>query len=152
MFTLIRPLSALVLAILAIVAAEAYRPLFAEGAQLGGLNLWVAGIAAVIGFGYLGPRVDHGFFWTLYYTAQAVVLTALVAALGAALRMVFVHGYRRVYREPMDAVEGFVDQTLRFMAVAMDRSFLLLLGGGALICGIVLWLLFRLLERRRLAR
>jgi hypothetical protein len=66
--------------------------------------------------------------------------------------MVFIFGHRRIYREPTDAVEGFVDHTLRFLAVGLDRGFLLFLAGASVAAGIGLFVLFRLLERRRLAR
>ncbi len=152
MFTLIRPLAALVMAIIGFLAADFYAQLYAEGAQLGRFNLWLAATSAIIGYGFLGARVARGAGWAVFYTLQAVALTALVAAMTFALRMVFVFGYRRVYREPGDAVEGFVDHTLRFLAIGLDRDFLLFLFGASVTAGIGLHLLFRLLERRRLAR
>lgn len=152
MFTLIRPIAALAMAIVGFVAAELYAQLYAEGANLGRFNLWLAATAAIIGYGFLGSRVARGPAWAVYYTLQAVALTALIAAMTFALRMVFVYGYRRIYREPMDAVGGFFDHTLRFLSIGIDQFFLLYLGGASLTAGIGLYLLFRLLERRRLAR
>ncbi len=152
MFTLIRPIAALAMAIMGFVAAEYYAQLFAEGAQLGRFNLWLAATAAIIGYAFLGSRVARGPGWAVYYTLQAVALTAIIAAMTFALRMVFVFGYRRIYREPTDAVEGFMDHTLRFLAVGIDRGFLLFLFGASLTAGIGLYLTFRLLEQRRLAR
>jgi hypothetical protein len=152
MFTLIRPFSALAMAVLAWLAADAYALLYAEGAYLGRFNLWLAATAAVIGYTFLGGRVRRGMLFAIYYSLQAVALTALVAAMAFALRMVFVFGYRRIYREPAEAIGGFVDHTLRFLAVGLDGPFLLLLLTGGTVAGIGLHLLFRLLERRRLAR
>jgi len=153
MFTLIRPISALVMAIIGLIAAQFYTQLYAgEGAQLGRLNLLLAAMAATVGFGFLGARVARGPGWAVYFTLQAVALTAVFAAATFALRMVFIFGQRRIYREPADAVEGFFDHMLRFLAVGLDPGFLLFLAGASLAAGIGLHLVFRLLERRRLAR
>lgn len=152
MFTLIRPLSALVMAVLGWLAAEAYAPLYAPDADLGRFNLWLAATAAVIGYTFLGARVGRGASFAVFHSLQALVLTAIFAAMAFALRMVFVYGYRRLYREPMDAVEGFFDHTLRFLGAGLDASFLLFLGAGGTVAGLVLHLLHQLLERRRLAR
>ncbi len=105
MFTMIRPLAALALAILAMIAAEAYRPLYAEDATLGAFSLWLALIAMSVGYSFLGSRIGRGGpVMTIFYALQAVALTAVLAAMVFAVRMVFVFGYRRIYREPMDAV------------------------------------------------
>ena len=153
MFTLIRPISALVMAIIGLIAAQFYTQLYAgEAAQLGRFHLWLAALAAVIGYGFLGTRVARGPGWAVYFTLQAVVLTALLAAATFALRMVFIFGQRRIYREPVDAVEGFFDHMLRFLAIGLNPGFLLFLAGASLATGIGLHLVFRLLERRRLAR
>jgi len=152
MFTLIRPVSALAMAVLGWIAADAYAALYADGTLLGRFNLWLAATAAVIGYTFLGSRVGRGLLFAIYYSLQAIFLTALFSAMAFAVRMVFVFGYRRIYREPAEAIGGFVDHTLRFLAFGLDGSFLLLLLTGGVAAGIGLHLLFRLLERRRLAR
>jgi hypothetical protein len=153
MYTMIRPLSALALALLALAAADAYKPLYAEDAALGSFNLWLTVIAVSVGYSFLGSRVGRGGpFLAAFYALQAVALTAMLAAMVFAMRMVFVFGYRRIYREPMDAFEGFVEHTLRFLGKGLDGSFLLLLGGGGVTIGILLHALFWILEQRRLAR
>jgi hypothetical protein len=152
MFTLIRPLSALALALFGFIAAREYAQLYPPGTYFGRFDLWLAGTAAVIGYTFLGARIVRGPLYAVYYTGQAIALTAMVAAMAFALRMVFVFGYRRIYREPMDVVNGFVDHTLKFLTVTADLSFLLFLAGGALAAGIGLHLLHQGMERRRLAR
>ena len=152
MFTLIRPVSGILLALLAAHAASVYWPMLRPDHPPGSFALWVGLIGLVIGWGFLGSRVGRQLWLSVFVAAQAVVLVALAAAAVFAVREVFILGYQRRYREPMDAVNGFFDLAQGWLRLALERDFLILLGLGALAVGVLAHLAHRLLERRRMAR
>ncbi len=109
MFTLIRPVAALLLAIFAAYLAAAYEPLYDPEADLGNFPLWAAGVGAVIGWVFLGGRIGRPLWFSIYVGVQAVVLTAIGTAMLLAVREVFILGYRRRYGEVMEAITGYFD-------------------------------------------
>ena len=153
MFTIIRPIAALALALLTAIAAQAWWPLYRPDWPVpAGFVITMAVCGLVVGWGFLGARVDRRLWMTVFAALQAVVLTALLATLVFGIREVFVQGYRRRFREPMEAVNGFFDFAASWLALALERDFLVLLAVGALIVGVFVHLLHALFERRRLSR
>lgn len=153
MFTLIRPVSALALAILAAIAAPAYWPLFRPDWPLPPVFvLWMAAFGFSVGWLFLGARVDRRLWMTVFAALQAVVLTALLAVTIFGFREVFVLGYRRRFREPMEAFNGFFEIAGGWLRLALERDFLIMLGVGGLLVGVAVHLLHKLFERRRLTR
>lgn len=149
MFTLIRPLAALALGLLGYVAGNAYRVLDDTLREDSTIALWMAFIAAVVGWRFLGGRLGQSLWMSLFVTVQAVVLAGIVASGLFALRQIFALGYQRRYREPMEAVSGFFENWGNYLLSTLDQDFLTLLAGGALIVGVVLHVLSWLMERRR---
>ncbi|PTX01261.1 TrgA family protein [Pararhodobacter aggregans] len=149
MFTLIRPVAAILLAIFAFYAAKAYEPLYDPQAVMGNFALWTAGVGGVTGWVFLGGRLDRRLWFSLYVGVQAVVLTALFTAMLMGVREVFILGYRRRYPEVMDALTGYFDILVGWFGKAMVQEYLLLLGGGGLALGLVLHVINRGMERRR---
>ena len=152
MYTLIRPFAALTLAILAFLAADAYAALLSPDVSPWHFRWILAAVAVVIGYVFLGGRLGREVGWAVFFTLQAIVLVAIATSMIFAVRMVFIWGMRRLYREPLEAAVGVFDHTFRYLSVALDPAFLLMLGTGGVVAGIVLSLLYRLLDRRRLAR
>jgi len=152
MFTLIRPFAALALGLLGWFAAEAYRPLNELIPETVTFTLWTAGLSAVVGWIYLGGQIGRALWYSIFASLQAVVLAAVVTSAVFAVRQIFVLGYRRQYREPMEAFTGYFENLADFLLVGIERDFLIMLGIGAVIIGIVLHALHWLLERRRSAR
>lgn len=152
MFTLIRPVCGILLALMAAHAASVFWPVARPDHPMGSFALWVGLIGLVIGWGFLGSRVGRQLWLSVFVAAQAVVLVALAAAAIFGVREVFILGYQRRYREPMEAVNGFFETALGWLALAIERDFLILLGIGALLVGVLAHLAHWLLERRRMAR
>jgi len=152
MFTLIRPVAAVLLAIFAFYAAKAYEPLYDPLANMGNFALWAGGVGFVTGWLFLGGKQTRALWFSLYVGVQAVALAVLGTAMLLAVREVFILGYRRRYPEVMDAITGYFDIVLGWLAKAYDRDFLILLGVGGLVIGLVLHIVMALMERRRNAR
>lgn len=152
MFTLIRPVAGALLAIFAFFAAQAYAPLYDPQADMGAFPLWTAGVGFVTGWLFVGGKIGRSWWFSLYMGVQGVALTAIGTAALMAVREVFVLGYRRRYAEVMDALTGYFEIITGWLGKAMDQDFLILLGVGGLVIGLVLHLIFQALERRRNAR
>ncbi len=153
MFTLIRPFSALALAILAALAAPAYWPLYRpEWPMPNSFTVTLALCGVAVGWAFLGARIDRRAWMTVFVTLQAVVMTALLAVLVFGIREVFVRGYARRFREPMEAFNGFFEIAGGWLRLALERDFLMFLAVGGLVVAVVLHILFWLMERRRLRR
>lgn len=152
MFTLIRPLAALALGLLGLVAAEAYRPLNDIVPETMTFTYWTAGLSALVGWVFLGGQMGRALWYSLYASLQAVVLAAIVTSGVFSVYRIFLLGYRRQYREPMEAFTGYFENLVDFLRLGLERDFLILLGIGALIIGLALHMVHWLLERRRLTR
>lgn len=152
MFTLIRPIAALFLAVFSYYAAEAYEPLYDPDIDLGNFPWYAVRVGALVGWVFLGGQMGKPLWYSIYVTIQAVVLTAIGTAMYLAVGEVFTRGYRRVYREPFEAFTGYFEIVLDWLGRGIVPDYLLFLAGGGAVIGIVLHLIHGLMERRRNAR
>ena len=152
MFTLLRPLAALGMAVLGYLAATAYRLIDDRIADAAPFEFWLAIIAAVVGWWFLGGRIGRVWWYSIYVALQAVVLAAVAASALFGVQRVFVLGYARRFREPMEALEGYFDIVGTYLLQTLERDFLMLMGAGAVVLGLALHILHRLMEARRLHR
>ncbi|MCB1404781.1 MAG: TrgA family protein [Rhodobacteraceae bacterium] len=152
MFTIIRPISALLLAVFALYAAQAYEPIYDPQADLGAFPLWAAGVSALVGWFFLGGRIGRALWYSVFVAVQAVVLAAIATAGFLAVGDVFERGYRRQYDEVMEAITGYFAIVVDWLGRALVQDFVILLGVGGIGIGVVLHILWRMMERRRNAR
>lgn len=152
MFTLIRPVAGILLAVFAFFAAKAYEPLYDPQANMGNFALWTAGMGFVTGWLFLGGRIGRSWWFSLYMGVQSVAMTALGTAMVMGIREVFILGYRRRYSEVMDALTGYVDIIVGWFSKAMVQDYLIMLGIGGLVIGFILHVVHLGMERRRNAR
>lgn len=153
MFTLIRPISALAFAALAIFAAEGYRALDERFAYLGTqFILWTVAVSAMVGWGFVGGLLGRALWYSIFITLQGVVLAAICTSSLFALFEVFRLGYRRRYAEPVDALAGFFEVATDYLRLVLERDFAMQLTIAGILAGLFLHVTERLLERRRQAR
>ena len=82
MFTLIRPVSAVLLAVFAYFAAVAYGPVYDPEVDLGTTYIWYAvGVSFVVGWVFLGGMLGRALWFSIYAALQAVVLSAVATAM-----------------------------------------------------------------------
>lgn len=149
MFTLIRPIAGVLLAVFAFYAAQVYEPLFDPQADMGSFALWTAGVGFVTGWLFLGGSIGRSWWFSVYMGVQAVAIAAIGTAALMAVREVFILGYRRRYTEVMDALTGYFEIVGGWLGKAMVQDYLILLGVGGLAIGLALHLIFLAMERRR---
>lgn len=152
MFTIIRPVSAVLLGLFALYAAQIYEPLYDPEADLGTFPIWAAGVSAVVGWIFLGGRIGRAMWYSVFVSVQAVVLAALATAGFLAVGEVFKRGYRQQYDEVMEAITGYFEIVVDWLSRGLVQDFLILLAAGGVVLGVALHILWHLMERRRNAR
>lgn len=151
MFTLTRACAAILLALFALWVAPTYEFLTDPDRPMPGLRPLLAGMGFFVGWWFLG-RPRRQFWFSLYLGVQAVALTAIFAAGIAAVREVFVQGYRRRFSEATEAVVAVPQFAWDYISRAFVQDYLITLALGGLALGTVVHLVDWLLDRRRLAR
>ncbi|WP_417598293.1 TrgA family protein [Pararhodobacter oceanensis] len=149
MFTLIRPLSAVFLAVFALIAAQAYAPIYDSEADLGRFPLYAAAVSFLIGWRFLGRQIGKALWLSVFAAWQAVVLAAVATAMFLAVGEVFRRGYRRQYGEVIEAITGYFGIVVDWLSRGLVQEFLILLAAGGTIIGVVLHILWVMLEARR---
>jgi len=151
MFTLTRLSAAILMAVFALWLSGAYDVLYDPERRLQLLPQLLGGVGLVVGWAFLGKK-QVALWMSAYLGVQAVVLTGVVAALLVAVRDIFVLGYRRRFAEAADAVMAIPMIAWDYLSRALVTDFLIILGVGGVVLGVMVHVIDRLLDRRRLAR
>lgn len=152
MFTLTRVLCAVLMAVLAVPLAQGYQALIDPDLPAGPVTGVLVPAMAITGWTFLGGGVGRKLWFSAWLGVQAVALAAVIASLIAGVGRVFSLGYRRRYSEVSEAIVDIPGQALALLAQALDRDFLILAVGGAVLVGGLAHLADRLMTRRRLTR
>ncbi|MCB1360865.1 MAG: TrgA family protein [Rhodobacter sp.] len=150
MFTLIQPIAAVFFAVFAAYCSKQFELLhFGEMRDGSSLPLWSAGVAAVVGWLFVGRRIGRAIWHSVYQGVQGVVLAAIAISAVMAVGEVFYRGYHRRYDEPMEALTGYFSIVIDWLREMLVQDFLVLTLGGGVVIGLVLHVLWLLMERRR---
>lgn len=116
-----------------------------------GLAQLLGTVGFIVGWAFLGAEARK--LWlSAYLGVQAVALTGIVAAVLVAVRDIFVLGYRRRFTEATDAVVAIPQIAWEYLSRAFVPDLLIPLGVAGVVLGVVIHIVDRLLDRRRLAR
>jgi hypothetical protein len=151
MFTLTRLGAAILLMLFALWLAAPYDRLYDPGRPLPAARPLLGTVGFCVGWAFLGGR-SRALWLSLYMGLQAVALTGIVAALLAAVRDIFVLGYRRRFDDAAEAVIAIPGIALDYLARAMTAEFVTTLVMGGLVLGLLVHVIDRALDRRRLNR
>lgn len=133
-------------------AAEAYAPYLIERPSLGGHATLIALITGAMGWSFLGGQVGRGWVMAAYVGVQTVVLSAVVNAAVFSLGRVWVQGARQRYGGDLQrAFESYWDYLLGFLRTTLERDVLIPVLVAAAVLGVIMQLVFVMLERRRLS-
>ena len=150
MFTLIQPIAAVFFAVFAAYCSKQFELLhFGEMRDGSSLPLWSAGVAAIVGWLFVGRRIGRAIWHSVYQGVQGVVLAAIAISAVMAVGEVFYRGYHRRYDEPMEALTGYFSIVIDWLREMLVQDFLVLTLGGGVVIGLVLHVLWLLMERRR---
>lgn len=150
--TLTRLAAAIFFAALAFYAGENYQTLFEHPPRRDDGSLFLAGVAGLVGWGFVGKRVAANVVQSVFHTLQGVILTVFLTLALIGTYQVFWRGYRLQYSNLEEAFLGFVGVFVDHGVRMADLDFMLMLGGMIVGTGIVLTLVFRWAEARRFDR
>jgi hypothetical protein len=130
-------LAALAFALVAFLAAEAFKPLMPEETVFGWFSQICAVFGALCGWMVMGSRAGRG--WT---TAMGVGLTtsaavAVVSVFAFSGREMVFRSMNRRYDGPMEAVVGTFDIALDYGWRMADAQVLGILAGGGILAGLI---------------
>lgn len=148
--TFSRLAAAICFGIAAFFAGTEYYTLYEEPPRSASGILFIALVAAVIGWKFVGARLGAGLMQNFSMVIQGYIATLLTSFFLLGFYNAFTMGYRQRYRSLDDAFQGFFDVTTGHLMRMSDISFLLMLLIVAVVLTGVLTLTFRLAERRRL--
>lgn len=151
MFTLTRLVAAILLMLFALWLVPQYRIAYDPEAPLNGLPRLLAVAGFIVGWMFLGQKSSR-LWMSAYLGVQAVVLTGIAASGIVAVRDIFVLGYRRQVREPMEALLSIPQIMWDYLSRALTVELGTVLVVGGVVLGVAVHVIDRLFDRRRLAR
>lgn len=151
MFTLTRLLAAILLMLFLLWIAPIYDRIHDPERPLRGLANLLGTVGFVTGWAFLGQKA-RALWLSAYLGVQAVALAGILAAGLAAVRDIFVLGYRRQVREPFEAVIQIPQIAWDYLSRALVPELWIPLAVGGVGIGLAVHVIDRLLDRRRLAR
>ena len=151
MFTLTRLAAAILLMLFFLWIAPIYDRVYDPDRPLRGLANLLGTMGFVVGWAFLGGK-SRALWYSAYLGLQAVVLAGGFAAALVAVRDVFVLGYRRRFSEPFEAVVAIPEIAWDYLQRAIVPDLWVIVPVGGVLIGVVVHVIDRALDRRRLAR
>ena len=151
MFTLTRLSAALLLTLFLLWIAPIYDRIYDPQRPLLGLANLLGTAGFITGWAFLGQK-SRALWLSAYLGLQGVILAGLFAAVLAAVRDIFVLGYRRQVREPFEALISIPQIAWDYLSRALVPELYMPLAVGGVMIGLTVHVIDRLLDRRRLAR
>lgn len=127
--------------------------LLQDGARVSGMVNTVAAImAGLAGWLVVGPRIDARLLGSVFGMVQGVVAAVFLSLVAGATVETFRLGYRTRHDDLAEAMQGFFKYIAEGAQKLATPDILVSLGLFCGVGGVILSILFRLLEARRRAR
>ena len=114
-------------------------------------DLFVAALAGIVGWVFVGPRIDRSFIRGFTIVSQGYIATLLFSLVLSGMYDVFTKGYRMRYKTFGDALDGSMSFAASILQQSMVAEFLTLVAGGAIVLSVLLVMIYRAAEAKRLA-
>lgn len=115
-------------------------------------SVFLALVAAFVGWNFVGPRIGRSFLRGFAVVVQGYLATLLLALFLYGFYDAFTKGYARQYRDLSEAVQGVIGAAIEHLQRMSDIAFLTYLLVVALGIAVVVTIVYRAAEARRLAR
>lgn len=112
-------------------------------------SLFLAVVAGFVGWSFVGPRIGRSYLRAFTVVIQGYLVALLLALFLYGFYDAFTQGYAMRYKDFGDAFQGVMGVAIAHVTRMLDRDFLVLLGGIAVIITLVVTTVFRVAEARR---
>ena len=150
--TLTRFAAMLLFGVLSYFIGMRYQQLYDNPPDTFAGGVFLALVAAFIGWRFVGPRIDRSFLRAFTVVVQGYLATLLLALFLYGFYDAFTKGYARQYRDLSEAVQGVIGTAIEHLQRMMDVEFLTFLLFVAIGVAVVVTIVYRVAEARRLAR
>lgn len=149
MFTLIRPISAVMMMIVAYYGAVLYVPMSFEPTLAQGMPPYTAMVGFVVGWLFLGGILSKRIWFSIFAGLQAGVMTAILASLVLTGPRIWTIIMRGRFREVTDALRGYVELNMDWLSRTLNPDLLIPMGIACAVMGLVLHFINKALDARR---
>ncbi len=115
-------------------------------------NLFLAVIAAAVGWYFVGPRIDRSYFRSVTVVLQGYIATLFGALFLYGFYDAFTKGYAMQYRNFDDAINGVMTVSAEHLMRMLDQDFMIFIALLTVTIAVVITTIYRTAEARRLAR
>lgn len=147
--TLTRLLAAILFYLTGLWAGYEYVALFETPPPLAALPHLIAIISGLVGWSYVGRRINDLFLNSVFQCFQGLLVAILLIVSSFSLGQVFLRGYNLRYRSVEDAVQGFFGLVSEHVLRLAVPGYLGMLAGLMVALGGILCLFYRFAEARR---
>lgn len=150
--TLTKLLSLLLFAAFAFLAAQRYVLLFDEPQTIRTApGPWMAAIGGFVGWTFVGGRIGPGLLQAVWIGVQGVAVTIFWGLVAFGIGQVVARSYARHYDGVTDALVGWFEIAIEHLGrVTGSTDFMVFLGIGGAVCGLLGGMFFRWAENRRM--
>ncbi|TVP71264.1 MAG: hypothetical protein EA339_10610 [Rhodobacteraceae bacterium] len=129
-----------------------YQMLYEDPPEALSGSLFLAAVAAAVGWYVVGPRIDRSYIRGVTVVLQGYIATLLGALFLYGFYDAFTKGYAMKYRDFGDAINGVMVVSAEHLMRMLDQDFLIFLAMLTLAIAVVITTIYRTAEARRLAR
>jgi len=148
--TLTRLASLIIFGALTYLVGMRYQLLYEEPPESLTGSLFLALVAALVGWYFVGPRIDRSYIRAVTIVIQGYIATLLLALALYGFYDAFTKGYAMRYRDFGDALNGVMQVSLEHLQRMLDQQFLTFMLILTLIIAAVVTTIFRVAEARRM--
>lgn len=112
-------------------------------------SLFLAGVAAFVGWSFVGARIDRSYWRSFTFVIQGYIATLILALFLYGFYDAFTQGYAMRYKDFGDAFQGVMGVAIAHLTRMLDRDFLILVGVISVIITLVVTTVYRVAEARR---
>ena len=150
--TFTRLLALLLFSAAAFLLSEQFQRLDEEIPPSVAASVWLALIAAPVGWKLVGTRIGTSYLRGLSIVIQGYIATFLLGLLFSGIVDVFRGGYRMRYKTFTDVFTALFTDMQKHLEQMLDRDFLTLVAVSICVIAVALVAVFRISEARRYAQ
>jgi hypothetical protein len=130
-------MSAIALALLAMIVSEQFKPLKPEGTDFGIFTYVNGAIGAIVGWRFIGSRAGNGVVQSINAGLTGMLVLVLATLFVHAFWIMQANSFKLRYSSTTQAIQDMFNIMTENGLLLMQSYILITLVGGALFCGLV---------------